>query len=118
MTPIAIMQTMVISALMDSFTWFLLKDRNIAAWVNCIAGLTKHASPHKKVGYLLLFCITGYTLAMLTKEQAIQLAGSQAKLARLLGISRAAVWLWKTIPQARIWQLRVLRPEWFEVIDP
>jgi biotin operon repressor len=55
---------------------------------------------------------------MLTKEQAIQLAGSQAKLARLLGISRGAVWLWKTIPQARIWQLRLMRPEWFDVIDP
>jgi len=54
---------------------------------------------------------------MLTKEQAIQLAGSQAKLARLLGISRGAVWLWQVIPQSRIWQLKVLRPEWFKVID-
>ena len=55
---------------------------------------------------------------MLTKQQAIQLAGSQANLARLLGISRGAVWLWETIPQARIWQLMLMRPEWFEVIEP
>ena len=69
------------------------------------------------MGYLLFFCLTGYTLRMLTKQQAIQLAGSQAKLAKLLGISRGAVWLWKTIPQARIWQLKLMRPEWFKVID-
>jgi len=55
---------------------------------------------------------------MITKQQAIQLAGSQSKLAKLLGISRGAVWLWETIPQARIWQLKLLRPEWFEVIEP
>jgi DNA-binding XRE family transcriptional regulator len=54
---------------------------------------------------------------MLTKQLAIQLAGSQAKLAKLLGITRGAVWLWETIPQARIWQLKLLRPEWFEMID-
>ena len=51
------------------------------------------------------------------KEKAIELAGSQAKLARLLEVSRAAVWNWKVIPKARVWQLRVLRPEWFEVIE-
>jgi DNA-binding transcriptional regulator YdaS (Cro superfamily) len=54
---------------------------------------------------------------MLTKEQAIKLAGSQAKLARLLGVTRAAVWQWEKIPQARIWQLMLIRPEWFEVIE-
>jgi len=51
---------------------------------------------------------------MLTKDQAIELAGSQAKLAKLLGISRGAVWLWETIPQSRIWQLKVVKPEWFK----
>ena len=54
---------------------------------------------------------------MLTKEQAIQLAGSQAKLVRLLGVSRAAVWQWESIPMGRIYQLMVLRPEWFKVIE-
>jgi len=48
------------------------------------------------------------------KQQAIQKAGSQVALARLLGITRQAISLWgKTIPQARVWQLRALRPEWF-----
>jgi DNA-binding transcriptional regulator YdaS (Cro superfamily) len=54
---------------------------------------------------------------MLTKEKAIELAGSQADLARLLGVTRSAVWQWKEIPQGRIYQLMVLRPEWFEVIQ-
>ena len=49
----------------------------------------------------------------MTKEQAITLAGSQAKLAALLKISDAAVSQWETIPEKRIWQLKVLRPEWF-----
>jgi len=49
------------------------------------------------------------------KQQAIQKAGSQVALARLLGITRQAISLWgKTIPQARVWQLKTLRPEWFE----
>jgi hypothetical protein len=73
--------------------------------------------PSKKYGFVLYFRQAGYTHAMLTKEQAINLAGSQAKLARLLGIERSAVWQWKAIPKARVWQLMILRPEWFEVIE-
>ena len=53
----------------------------------------------------------------MTKEDAIKLAGSQSELARLLGVNRQAVWQWKDIPPGRIWQLRVLRPEWFKVIE-
>lgn len=49
----------------------------------------------------------------MTKEQAINLAGSQAKLARLLGISRGAVNQWKAIPKGRMYQLMVLKPDWF-----
>jgi DNA-binding transcriptional regulator YdaS (Cro superfamily) len=49
----------------------------------------------------------------MTKEQAIALAGSQAKLAALLEINSAAVSQWETIPEKRIWQLKVLRPGWF-----
>lgn len=49
----------------------------------------------------------------MTKEQAIALAGNQNKLAKILGISRVAVCRWKTIPQARVWQLQLLHPEWF-----
>ena len=49
----------------------------------------------------------------MTKEQATKLAGSQSELARILGISRAAVSQWREMPQGRVWQLRVLKPDWF-----
>jgi len=48
------------------------------------------------------------------KQKAITLAGSQSELARILGITRAAVNHWKTIPPLRIYQLKELRPEWFK----
>jgi DNA-binding transcriptional regulator YdaS (Cro superfamily) len=51
----------------------------------------------------------------MTKQQLIQLAGSQTELARLLGINRAAVCQWKTVPELRLRQLRDLKPEWFLV---
>ena len=60
----------------------------------------------------LASCIFSYTSHM-DKQQAIKLAGSQSELARLLGIHRTAVHQWKKIPQGRIYQLMVLRPEWF-----
>ncbi len=47
------------------------------------------------------------------KNKAIQLAGSQIELAKILGISQAAISQWKDIPQARVWQLQILHPEWF-----
>jgi DNA-binding transcriptional regulator YdaS (Cro superfamily) len=51
----------------------------------------------------------------LTKDQAIVLAGSAAALSRLLGISRSAITQWGyTVPDARVAQLKTLRPEWFE----
>lgn len=56
------------------------------------------------------FCI----IWLMSKEHFIRLAGSQRKLADLLGISQAAVAQWKTVPKARIWQLQLLRPEWFK----
>ena len=49
----------------------------------------------------------------MTKEQAIKLAGNANKLSKILGISRMAVSQWKEIPQARLWQLQLLHPEWF-----
>jgi predicted transcriptional regulator len=51
----------------------------------------------------------------MTKQQLVQLAGSQSDLARLLKISRAAVSMWKTVPELRLRQLKDLRPEWFVV---
>jgi DNA-binding transcriptional regulator YdaS (Cro superfamily) len=48
------------------------------------------------------------------KQDAIIKAGSVRALADLLGISQAAISMWgENIPQAREWQLRVIRPEWF-----
>jgi DNA-binding transcriptional regulator YdaS (Cro superfamily) len=48
------------------------------------------------------------------KQKFIALAGSQSELARLLGIKQPSVAQWKTVPQARIWQLMLLKPEWFD----
>ncbi len=50
-------------------------------------------------------------------QKAIELAGSQSKLARILGVSRAVVHSWtkRSLPEMRIWQLKVLRPEWFKL---
>ena len=50
----------------------------------------------------------------MSKVSAIELAGSSAELARILGITRSAVGQWgDQVPMHRVWQLRVLRPEWF-----
>lgn len=49
----------------------------------------------------------------MTKQDLIKLAGSQNKLAKLIGVSQAAVSQWKEVPQSRIWQLKILKPEWF-----
>lgn len=47
-------------------------------------------------------------------EHAIQHAGTPKALADLLGITPSAISQWgDEVPQAREWQLRVLRPEWF-----
>jgi hypothetical protein len=51
----------------------------------------------------------------MTKQQLVQLAGSQAELAKLLRITRAAVSMWKTVPELRLRQLKDLRPDWFVV---
>jgi DNA-binding transcriptional regulator YdaS (Cro superfamily) len=49
----------------------------------------------------------------MTKQEAIEKAGSQSKLARLLGVTRGAVFQWRALPQGRMYQLMVIRPEWF-----
>jgi len=52
-------------------------------------------------------------IELMDKNKFISLAGSQTELAKLLGISQAAVSQWKTIPTGRLYQLMVLRPDWF-----
>ena len=47
-------------------------------------------------------------------KTAIEKAGGAGALALILGISRQAVYQWpEQVPQARLWQLKVLKPEWF-----
>ena len=53
--------------------------------------------------------------AAMTKQDIIKLAGSQTELAKILGINRAAVCQWKTVPELRMRQLKDLRPQWFVV---
>lgn len=48
-------------------------------------------------------------------EEAIQRAGGKAaSLAAILGITPGAVSQWgEDVPDQRVWQLRVIRPDWF-----
>ena len=47
-------------------------------------------------------------------ETAIAHAGSAAALARILQITPGAVSQWGAhVPELRVYQLRILRPEWF-----
>lgn len=50
----------------------------------------------------------------LTKSKAIKLAGSQVNLAKMLGITKGAVWQWSKIPELRLYQLKHIKPEWFK----
>ncbi len=50
---------------------------------------------------------------MKTKD-AIELAGNAKALSELLGITQGAVSQWgDEVPQAREWQLRLIKPQWF-----
>jgi len=49
------------------------------------------------------------------KSKAIRLAGSQSKLADILGIKQPAIAQWgEDVPVMRIYQLKALRPKWFK----
>jgi DNA-binding XRE family transcriptional regulator len=49
------------------------------------------------------------------KTKAIRLAGSQTKLAEILGISQAAIAQWgNDVQLMRIYQLKSLKPKWFK----
>ena len=52
------------------------------------------------------------------KQTAINLAGGIPALARLLGITPEAIYQWgNTIPSGRLWQIRAMKPEWFDVAN-
>lgn len=54
-------------------------------------------------------------MAEMKTKRALELAGGTVKLAQVLGITQGAVSQWgENIPQAREWQLRLIRPEWFQ----
>lgn len=47
-------------------------------------------------------------------QDAIDLAGSRSALARILGLTPSAITQWgDEIPKLRVYELRELRPEWF-----
>lgn len=52
----------------------------------------------------------------MTTEQAVEFAGSKAALARLLGVTRGAVSQWVQLPKGRLYQLMVMKPEWFKAL--
>lgn len=57
-------------------------------------------------------------LRVMKTKDAISHATSATALAELLGITQSAISQWgEDVPQSRIWQLRVLRPGWFEPIQ-
>ena len=63
-------------------------------------------------------CVVFMSIFLYTNEMdinnLINRAGSQSELARILGVKRGTVWLWKEnnkIPQSRIWQIKLLFPE-------
>ena len=63
---------------------------------------------------LLTFYAQSAKLQIMKKQDAIRWAGSPSALAALFAITRSSVSQWgKALPQARVWQLRVLRPLWF-----
>lgn len=52
-----------------------------------------------------------------SKEFAVYKAGGVDDLANLLGVRKQTIYQWgKDVPQARVWQLKSLRPEWFDCL--
>ena len=58
-----------------------------------------------------------YNARMDELQKMIDLAGSKAALAKLLGITRAAVTHWRKLPKGRRYQLQVMKPEWFVKVE-
>lgn len=53
-------------------------------------------------------------LGAMKKDQAIAKAGSKAKLARLLGVTKSAVSQWgDELPELQRYRLKEMRPRWF-----
>ena len=50
----------------------------------------------------------------MTKQELLTKVRNQTELAELLGVSQSAISQWKDIPWARLYQLKLLKPEWFK----
>lgn len=50
----------------------------------------------------------------MTKKELLTKVRNQTELAELLGVSQSAISQWVEIPTARLWQLKLLKPEWFK----
>ena len=58
-------------------------------------------------------------MAAMKTQQAIELAGNAASLAKLLGITPSAITQWgEEVPEKRVWQMRLLKPRWFRKAKP
>ena len=99
-----------------------LKDRVVAAWKDSKRSFLMRQAIFTDSFHFLRFCKDGltrygksaYHLTMDT-QTAISKAGGVTALSKLLGISRAAIYQWgASVPEGRFYQLKVLRPEWFE----
>jgi DNA invertase Pin-like site-specific DNA recombinase len=69
--------------------------------------------PQNKFLCVVFLSIYLYTNGM-DINKIIMNAGSQSELARILGVERGAVWLWKrngVIPKSRLWQIQLHFPE-------
>lgn len=54
------------------------------------------------------------TMQFMKKADAIKLAGSAIKLAKILSITKGAVSHWgEDIPKGREYELRYIKPDWF-----
>jgi hypothetical protein len=96
---------------------FLLKDpvQFVRAWVNIKPALHRCKAPLQNIFQGVAKKRKLAYHATMETHQAIEKAGSAVALAKLLGITRQAISQWgDRVPQARLWQLRALRPKWFK----
>jgi hypothetical protein len=87
----------------------------VRAWVNIKPALQRCKAPLQNIfqGVAKMRKLAYH--ATMETHQAIEKAGSAVALAKLLGITRQAISQWgDRVPQARLWQLRALRPKWFK----
>jgi hypothetical protein len=87
---------------------------SISSWIRSFSAIRRLSQLKQKVQLLNAYKYA--KVRFMEKQKAVQLAGSAKALAELLGVSQSAVSQWsEELPQQRVWQLMVLRPEWFKI---